>query len=214
MVTPQPGYVLVHNAKFLVLSSGRIIAPVSYKKHGLRIPVDDHGGYVCCSFYSDDNGYSWLRSKNDVDVLPIEGQEPHVVELKDGRLMMLFRTGSKYVGRAYSDDGGETWSEGELVKALPMPRMCPLTVDRIPTTGDLLLTLCSGPRGRTPLFSMISRDDGETWTNRRNILDDPDTRYGYQFVEFLDDEVLVVTAGGLGVQVVRMGVDWLYAGGE
>jgi len=210
IMTPQPGCNEMHNAKLILLSSGRIVAPLHYKKRGLSIPEDDHGGYVSYCFYSDDNGYSWLRSKIDVDMLPTEAQEPHVVELKDGRLMMLFRTYSGFVGQAFSDDRGETWSKGELVEELPMPTCAPLTVDRIPTTGDLLLTMPTGPGGRTPLFSMISRDEGKTWTHRRNILDDPNERYGYQFVEFLDDEVLILTGSKQGVVVIRTGVDWFY----
>ncbi len=210
IVTPQPGCNEMHNGKLVVLSTGRILAPLHYKTRGLTIPEDDHGGYVSYCFYSDDNGYSWLRSKNDVAMLPIEAQEPHVVELKDGRLMMLFRTYSGFVGRAYSEDGGETWSEGELVKELPMPRCTPLTVDRIPSTGDLLLTMATGPGGRTPMFSMISQDEGETWTHRRVILDDPNARYGYQVVKFLDDVVIVATASRQAPIVVRIGVDWFY----
>ena len=124
--------------------------------------------------------------------------------------MMLFRTYSGFVGRSYSADRGETWSAGELVQELPMPTCTPLTVDRIPSTGDLLLTMPTGPAGRTPLLSMISQDEGETWTHRRVILDDPNERYGYQVVKFLDDEVLVVTPSSQGVLVVRMGVDWFY----
>jgi len=213
IVTPQPGYVLMHNGKLLLLSTGRIIAPVTYKARDLIIPVADHGGYVSTCFYSDDNGYSWQRSKNDIDMLAagVEVDEPHVVELKDGRLMMLFRNYSGFVGRAYSQDGGETWSEGELLEELPMPTCTPLTVDRIPSTGDLLLTMPTGPAGRTPFFSMISQDEGETWTHRRVILDDPTARYGYQVVKFLDDVVLVATAENRGAPiVVRIGVDWFY----
>ena len=215
IMTPQPGYNLMHNGKLLLLSTGRIICPIAYKKRDLVIPVDDHGGYVSTCFYSDDNGYSWQRSKNDVNMLKqgVEVAEPHVVELKDGRLMMLSRNNSGFVGRAYSEDKGETWSEGELVKQLPMPRCTPLTVDRIPSTGDLLLTMPSGPNGRTPLFSMISQDEGETWTHRRVILDDPTARYGYQVVKFLDDVVLVATSENRGAPiVVRMSVDWFYEG--
>ena len=214
IMTPQPGYNLMHNGKLLVLSTGRIISPVSYKKRDLIIPVADHGGYVSTCFYSDDNGYSWHRSKNDIDMLGVgvEVSEPHVVELKDGRLMMMFRNYSGFVGRSYSDDGGETWSPGELVKELPMPHCTPLTVDRIPSNGDLLLTMPTGPGGRTPLVSLISQDEGKTWTHRRAILDEPDARYGYQVVKFLDDVVLVATSTRQNPIVVRLSVDWFYQG--
>ncbi len=214
IMTPQPGTGFMHNGKLLLLSTGRILCPIIYKVRGLVIPADDHGGFVSTCFYSDDNGYSWQRSKNDVNMLAVgaEVDEPHVIELKDGRLMMLGRNYVGFVGRAYSEDKGETWSEGELVEELPMPTCTPLTVDRIPSTGDLLLTMPTGPGGRTPLFSMISQDEGETWGHRRIILDDPNERYGYQVVKFLDDVVLIATGSRQGPIVVRMSVDWFYEG--
>ena len=89
LCTPYPGYIIMHNDKMMQLSGGRIIAACEYKK---RYPGErDHEGYVSVVCYSDDNGYSWHVS-NDVDMEPHEAQEPHVVELKDGRLLMVFRT--------------------------------------------------------------------------------------------------------------------------
>ena len=61
---------------------------------------------------------------------------------------------------------------------------------------------------------MISQDEGETWTHRRIILDDPNVRYGYQVVRFLDDVVLIATNDNVAddLIVVRMSVDWFYEG--
>jgi sialidase-1 len=148
-MTPSPGYNLVHNDKLERLSTGRLIAPVEYKK---RWPSEkDHNGYVCLTFYSDDDGYSWQKSSSDVDIDPHEAQEPHVVELKDGRLLMIFRTYSGVLGRAFSADGGVTWSPGELLPDLPLPRSGAVTVKRIPTTGDLLLIRITGGSADKPL---------------------------------------------------------------
>ena len=97
---------------------------------------------------SDDNGYTWWESENSVNMLPIEAQEPHIVELKDGRLMMLMRTYSQFIARSYSEDRGVTWSKGELVDALTLPThtSSALNVARIPSTGDLLVLRCNvGP---------------------------------------------------------------------
>ncbi|MGQ9731258.1 MAG: sialidase family protein [Candidatus Zipacnadales bacterium] len=212
-MTPHPGYNLVHNDKLMVLSTGRIIAPVEYKK---RWPSEkDHNGYVCLCFYSDDNGYSWQMSANEVDMDPHEAQEPHVVELKDGRLLMIFRTYSGMLGRAFSEDQGITWSKGELLKELPLPRSGAVTVVRIPTTGDLLLIRITGgspnkPHARSPLTAMISRDEGETWENPRNIGEDPEGDYGYQSVTFLNDVALISYHALDGLHVARIGVEWFY----
>ncbi len=62
VLTPYPGYVLVHNDRLHLLSTGRIFAMAEYKAH---LPsTEDHSGYVGMSFFSDDQGYSWQASKN------------------------------------------------------------------------------------------------------------------------------------------------------
>ncbi len=210
ILTPCPGYTLVHNDKLTLLSTGRIIAPAEHKQ---RWPsTQDHSGYVCTVFYSDDNGYSWQQSRNNVDMDPHEAQEPHVVELNDGRLLMIFRTYSGYVGRAYSTDQGETWSQGELVEELPLPMSGAVTVKRLPSTGDLLLIRITGGRDgkRSPLTSMISRDEGETWIKPRNIAADPDGDYGYQSVTLVGDVAVVSYHALDGLHVSRIGIDWFY----
>jgi sialidase-1 len=213
-VTPAPGYVIVHNAKLRQLASGRLIAPSEYKKH--RPAAADHSDYASLVFYSDTDGHSWWAADNDIDVLPHECQEPHVVELRDGRLLLLFRTYSGCVGRSFSADGGKTWSAGELLWDLPMSRHASaVTVDRIPSTGDLLLIRCTGDGGddgrlRTPLTAAISRDEGQTWTLEKPIAADRDDDYGYQSVTFVDDLALVSFHARDGLHLARIGVGWFY----
>lgn len=214
ILTPYPGYVIMHNAKFLRLASGRLLAPAEYKK---RMPsTEDHRGYVVRIFFSDDDGHSWRISRNDVDMNPHEAQEPHVVELRDGRVMTIFRTYSGWLGRAYSADGGETWSAGEMVEDLPLPTVTgAVTVSRIPKTGDLLLIQITGGRDgkRAPLTAKISRDEGETWSKGRDIGADPDDDYGYQSVMFLDDVAIISYHALDGLHVARIGIDWFYGRG-
>lgn len=213
ILTPQPGYHIVHNDKLVQLSSGRVIAPGEF---AFATKEDDHAGYVSYTVYSDDNGYSWHESKNVVNLLPVEAQEPHVVELKDGRLLMLMRTYSGSVAKAYSTDRGETWSEGTMVKELPLPgNSSALNVKRIPSTGDLLLVRCTrgavdtGGR-RTPFVSVLSKDEGETWVQERVIAGDPEDDYGYPGVTFVDNMALIVYHQRDGLHVARIGIDWFY----
>ncbi len=214
IVTPQRGYHIVHNDKLVQLESGRIIVPAECQ---LKDAGGDHAGYVSYTVYSDDNGFSWWPSENVVNTLPVEAQEPHVVALKDGRLLMLMRTYSGYVTRSYSTDQGKTWSKGEKVDALPLPphSTSALNVKRIPATGDLLLLRCTGgpkerPRRRTPFASVLSKDDGETWTNERVIASEPDNDYGYPGLTFVDDMALIVYHQRDGLHVARIGIDWFY----
>jgi sialidase-1 len=212
-MTPLPGCIAVHNAKVRVLSSGRIIAAAHFKKRWPDGPLSrDHSGYVSLAFYSDDNGYAWHPSKNEVDMDPVEAQESHIVELKDGRLLMTFRTYSGCVGRAFSTDKGETWSKGELLKDLPLAsNSCAVSVDLMPN-GDLLLIRCSdGSEGRrTPLVSVVSKDDGATWGNPRVIAGDPANDYGYQSVTFVGDTAIISFHALNGLHVARVEQGWFY----
>jgi sialidase-1 len=212
-MTPCPGYAIVHNDKITRLASGRIIAAAERKK---RWPdSNDHGGYVACTFYSDDNAYSWQMSQNEVDMDPMEAQEAHVEELGDGRLLMVFRTYSGFVGRAFSTDRGASWSAGELVQGLPISaNACAVTLKRIPSTGDLLLIRTTAGDGgrRTPLVSVVSRDEGETWESPRELASDPEDDYGYQSVTFLPDEDVCVMSYHArdGLHVARIATGWFY----
>jgi sialidase-1 len=213
ILNPWPGYCIIHNDRFKVLQSGRIIGVAEYKKQWPD--SNDHSGYVAMTFMSDDNGYSWHPSKNDVDMLPIEAQEADVVELKDGRLMMMIRNYSGFVGRAFSEDQGETWSKGEMVEALPLsPNAGMPTVDRIPTTGDLVLIRPTGTgrdgKTRAPLTSVISKDEGQTWENPRDIGPDPNNDYGYQSLTWVDNVALVSYHALDGLHVARIRPEWFY----
>ena len=208
--TPFPGYNLVHNDKLIQLSTGRIIAPLEME---LQEEGGDHRGYVSYTFYSDDDGVSWLKSRNMVNTLPVEAQEPHVVELEDGRLMMLCRTYSGYVVRSHSDDQGESWSPGEHLKNLSLPpNSSALNVKRIPSTGDLLLLRCSdGVNGwRTPFVSAISKDEGRTWSNQRIIGGSAEDDYGYPSLLFLDGYAIISFHQRDGLHVARIPIDWFY----
>lgn len=213
ILTPNAGYNIIHNDKLLKLSTGRIVAPGETQ---MKSEGGDHSGYGSFCYYSDDNGYTWWRSKNDVNTLPIEAQEPQIVELKDGRLMMLVRTYSGYMGRAYSEDQGITWTPGEAVKDLRLPphNTSAFSVSRIPVTGDLLLMRCvdgpKEPRWRTPFVSVISKDDGQTWENERVIAGDPENDYGYPSVTYAGDLAIVSYHQRDGLHVVRIDIDWFY----
>jgi dTDP-4-amino-4,6-dideoxygalactose transaminase len=209
LVTPYPGYTLVHNDKLFSLRDGRIIAMAEQKEY--MPSTQDHSGYVGMCFYSDDNGHSWK----------VEVQEPDGVELEDGRLMMFARTYSGFPVRAYSNDRGETWSEGEPIEELKMPCAGLPTVRRIPSTGDLLFIWISERSDleeggtkvarRCALTTAVSKDEGKSFLHQRNIARDPTNDYGYQCIEFIgDDLALVAYHANDGLHMARIGVDWFY----
>lgn len=216
VMTPYPGVVEVHNDRLLILSTGRIVAPAAYKAY--RPSSDDHGGYVGMAFFSDDQGFSWQASKNTVDMQPVEVQEADAVELKDGRLMLFARSYSGHPVRAYSSDGGSTWSKGEMIEELVQPYAGFPSVRRLPSTGDLLFIWCGektsvpgGPERRSALTCAVSVDEGKTFIHQRHIARDPEDDFGYQCVEFLGNDLTVIGYHCRdGLRVARIGTDWFY----
>lgn len=216
VMTPHPGVVEVHNDRLSILSTGRILAPAAYKAH--RPGSDDHGGYVGMAFFSDDGGFSWQVSKNSVDMQPVEVQEADAVELKDGRVMLFARSYSGHPVRAYSSDGGNTWSKGELITELIQPYAGFASVRRIPATGDLLFVWCGeksdlaglSPR-RSALTCAVSKDEGNTFLHQRNLAHDPEDDFGYQCIEFIGKDLAVIGYHAReGIRVARIGIDWFY----
>lgn len=223
----HPGYYVVNNDRVIQLEGGRLLMPSS-----LHAVPGGEGWFPgrAIVWRSDDEGATWQASNTLEAPEPIGGsglQEPGVVALKDGRVLMFMRTDAGCQYRSFSADAGETWSAPEPT-GLASP-VSPATIERIPSTGDLLLVWndhrdvpLAERKNRTPLTAAISRDDGAVWEHTKNIETHPDGWYCYTAMDFVDGHVLLgLCAGnrkennGLALtQVLRVPVDWLYAGGD
>ncbi|MEZ6079230.1 MAG: sialidase family protein, partial [Pirellulaceae bacterium] len=142
-----------------------------------------------------------------------------VVELKDGRIMMLVRTQLGYPGKAYSEDGGDTWSTMTTL-GVQGPE-APATLRRIPSTGDLLLvwnntyTAGAGHGGeRTPLTAAISRDEGETWSVVDNLESDLSRTFSYISLTFVRNRAVMSywdqDKAGYSCRFRSLPVSWFY----
>ena len=147
--------------------------------------------------------------------------EPEVVELKDGRVLMIVRTQLGIIAAVRSSDGGETW--GAPVSLDVKAPEAPATLRRIPSTGDLLLiwnntyTAGAGHGGkRTPLTAAISSDEGMVWRNVRNLETDKSKTFAYTSVTFVRDRVVLSywesgpAAGQLSTRFRSLPVSWFY----
>jgi sialidase-1 len=190
-VTEQPGYHVMNNDRVTVLSTGRIVCPVAWTEN-----VAKGGHFVSVCFYSDDRGKTWKKGAGSVDVARRGAMEPEVVELTDGRLLMIVRTQLGHIATAYSKDGGDRWGEpGQLSVKAPES---PATIRRIPATGDLLLVWNNthdpkaGHGGRrTPLTAAVSSDEGKTWKHVRDLEADKERTYAYTSILFVKDRVVL-----------------------
>jgi len=222
LCVPPGGYYVLNNDRVVQLKGGRLVAPVArHTEPGGKF--SGHGVVSC--FLSDDKGSTWRQSRSQLTGKTPKGhvvlQEPGVVELKDGRLLMFMRTNAGCQYRSFSKDGGESWSPAEPSNIISP--VSPASIERIPTTGELLLVwndhrdvepACRGKR--TPFTAAISRDEGETWEKVRTLEDDPGGWYCYTAVEFVGDRVVLghcagrQATGGLNLtQITLFDVDWL-----
>jgi len=202
-ITDEVGYYVLNNDRAVQLKSGRLVLPVAWHQ-GPDKPRDSAGIIMC--YLSDDSGRTWRRSKDSFKGYGTDGrriivQEPGVVELRHGRLMMFIRTNAGGQYTCHSEDGGETWSKpGPADLASPLS---PASIERIPWTGDLLCVwndhsgLHPYPPGRrTPLCMAISEDEGSTWSDSKIIEDNPDGWYCYTSMTFVGDRLLLAYCAG------------------
>ena len=190
-VTGNDGYHVVNNDRITILRSGRLLAPAASTPDVKKV---NH--FVSHCYISDDNGSTWRNGKGHVDADRRGAMEPEVIELKDGRLLMLIRTQFGYTGRSYSEDSGDTWSD--MTSLGVRGPEAPATLRRIPSTGDLLLiwnncfTKGADHGGkRTPLTAAISRDEGESWTIVGDLETNPQKTFSYTSVAFVRDRAVM-----------------------
>lgn len=224
-ITDEIGYYVLNNDRVVQLSDGRLIMAVALHNTA-EYEEPNWKGHIM-SYFSDDNGKNWTRSETVLAPENDKGerytaQEPGLVELKDGSLLMFIRSDAGSQLFSLSTDRGNTWSQ-----ARPSPLASPVspaTIERIPATGDLVAVWNDhseiGPelRGkRTPFAIAVSKDDGRTWEPSRLLEDDPNGWYCYTAMTFFGDDILLGHCaqdrrkGGLNLtQITKVPVSWIY----
>ena len=217
---PEEGYFVLNNDRVIQLPGGRIILPVA--KHNEKGGVWSRKGKISC-FYSDDDGNSWKKSAEVPIPDEITAQEPGVVRLKDGSLLMYIRSDAGTQLYSRSLDKGASWSPAE--KSQLISPLSPASIERIPETGDLLAVWNYNlqtddhlAKQRTPLNLAISKDEGKSWENIKVLENDPDGRYCYTAIEFVEDGVLLGYASGSQsakthwglTKVIKVKLPWIY----
>lgn len=208
--TPER-YHCVNNDRVVQLSTGRILVPASHTDH-----VERNYHFLSCCYYSDDGGTTW-RKGEDVDLPGTGADEPGVVELRDGRVMMWLRTSLGHIYACWSSDGGVTWTPPE-----PLPLVSPASpasIKRLPT-GDLLIVWNNSPDRRVPLTVALSSDEGRSWHHVKDVetqpcAERPQDGYAYTSILPLGDRVLLtyyVAEPDMrwALKLKSLPLDWLY----
>ncbi len=182
--------------------SGRLILPVyfgigqgGFHQEGAPFPgAYLNGNFVSTSahffdphftasyvMYSDDEGRSWQKNRDGELFIIMEyggrwelTNEPTIVEVTPGKLLMLLRTRLGRLYQSRSEDNGETWTRPEPTQLAGT--QAPAQIRKLPQTGDLLTVWTQQSereikRGfiRTRLSSAISRNQGAIWEHFQNV---------------------------------------------
>ena len=100
---------------------------------GERTQVEGHAqwpemDYAWC-YYSDGEGETWTRSDREIVIWKDDGyggmwpvDEPNIIELSDGRIMMFARTTLGRIYKTFSEDGEHRWWYPEATELHPTHR--------------------------------------------------------------------------------------------
>jgi sialidase-1 len=204
-MSPAGKYTGLTNGRCIRLKTGRIL-----------LESWEDGDAYCC--ISDDDGKTW----HDGGRVKPEGgpcYEPSCIELKDGSVMILMRTSLGGQFKSISKDGGETWSKPELTAL--KGTAAPVSISRVPGTGDLLAIwnhnaatpMSPGNTNRTPLTAAISKDEGVTWEQFRNIEEGSHDAWAYPAVTWVDNDAFLTYftyTGGISLVFRIIPSTWFY----
>jgi len=208
-ITDKKGYFDLNNNRVIQLKNGRLLMAENLGD----IPKGSllHKGSLW-SYYSDDNGQSWKSGEEVSNPAKVLTQEPGLVELKNGNILMFIRTMSGVQYYAYSKDKGETWS---AIEPSNLKSPCsPASITRIPSTGDLMVAWNDNGinQKRTPLNIAISKDEGKTWIHNKILENDPKGMYCYSAIHFIGKDFLLGYFDWTtrGITIKKINIDWIY----
>jgi Neuraminidase (sialidase) len=198
---------------------GRLVIPCDHRE-----TIDGKPVKVSNVFYSDDHGETWELGGS----VKAHTDECQVVELTNGRLLINMRN---YWGReggdeakgdmraiAWSEDGGETWSDIEFDETLIEP-VCQASFIRY-TEGNNNRVLFSNPASKETRHHMtvrLSYDEGETWPIAAVLNSGPSA---YSCLTALPDgDIGCLYEGGIKgryerITFARCRLEWLTGGRE
>ena len=186
------------------LSKGRLLVPCAVD---LRPGHEfEWGLQSCLTYFSDDEGKTWRQGKAcslrperfpSVESGRLTLQEPGLIELRDGRVLMIIRTRLGHPYHCFSEDGGESWSEPGPIVPIVAPAS-PQTLFRLPGSDRIIMVYNNSPKGaeaawsdRRPLAFATSRDEGRTFEFRKTVEEKEGRAWSYPSCRPFEDQVLL-----------------------
>ena len=189
-----PSYNVVNNSRVVLLSEGRLLVPVAghVYKGGDVYNYESRATLFC--LISDDGGRHWKQGSEVPNANNVMYQEPGVVELADGRLLMTIRNDSGRQRYAYSSDRGVTWTDSE-----PSPLVSPVspaTIKREPNGDNLIAIWNESTTARNPLMIAVLSPDGKRILKKRTLDKSPENEaraFCYSALFFTDPQTALVS---------------------
>lgn len=188
-ISPESGYYIMNNSRAIQLSTGRIVIPISQHIVDKAGVFSESGIIFCC--YSDDGGKNWCKGKSFTSPdRSLVLQEPGIVELSDGKILMYIRTNSGYQYYSYSDNRGYSW--GKLSRSPLESPLAPALIERNPYTKALVAVWNKSKSERMPLCIASSFNEGTVWSNKALLENQNGYLACYPAMEFLSDNEMLV----------------------
>jgi len=183
----------------LVLNNGDII-----------FPMYDEMAWSSVFMYSSDNLNSW--KKTSILKSTPGNIQPTTVQLKNGNLLSLMRTGrdrneKNYLWKSISLDNGRNWTTPELTK-IPNPNSAVEMV--MLDNGNIVLAYNDSFNRRTPLELALSEDEGKTWKYSRAVETD-EGEFSYpSIIQAKDGKIhLTYTYRRIRIKHVVVNEEWI-----
>lgn len=140
--------------------------------------------------------------------------EPALVELANGELYMLLRTGTEWLYESRSMDGGRTWTPPTRSSLLGHNAPAALwRLDRKPE--EIIVIWNNSPRHRYPLAVAISADGGRSWSRPKIVASSNGPQVSYPGITQASDGTFVAVwqqqlpNGGRDVRWARFNRAWV-----
>jgi predicted neuraminidase len=140
--------------------------------------------------------------------------EPALVELQNGELYMLLRTGTNFLYESRSRDNGVTWSPPQ--RSPMVSHNTPAALWRLEDHPDEIIAIWNhSPLYRYPLSVAISSDGGRTWSPPRDVATSDGPQVSYPNITQAADGTIVAVwqaqqkEGGRDIRWARLTREWV-----
>ena len=140
--------------------------------------------------------------------------EPALVQLRDGELYMLLRTGTNFLYESRSRDNGLTWSEPQ--RSALVSHNTPAALWRLREHPEEIVVIFNhSPVNRYPLSVALSSDGGKTWSAPRDVATSEGPQVSYPNIAQAEDGTIVAVwqaqrkEGGRDIKWARFTRDWV-----